>query len=663
MQIGMSATTAKTLEHNTKASQRAQFLLEEFQANVYRTTDRLFCFLMIVQWIVGVVAAVWITPYTWIGTQYKIHTHVLAAIFLGGIIVSLPIAFVLRSPGRPLTRHIIAIAQMLFGAILIHLTGGRIETHFHIFGSLAFLAIYRDWKVLLTATMVVSLDHVVRGSLNPTSIFGVVDAGSWRWLEHFVWVLFIDVFLIAACFHGIREMRTIAFRQSELEETQSKIEATVIERTSQLEHARLEAERAGRAKSEFLANMSHEIRTPMTAILGFADLLAETVGCPASSSNHQEYLGTIRRNGEHLLQIINDILDVSKIEAGKLEVETIPLELPHVVNEVLALMRVRASSKGLSLEPIFEGEIPKTIQSDPVRLRQILLNLVGNAIKFTRTGRVQIVISYIKQQAVVRFDVVDTGIGMSSDQVKNLFRAFVQADNTTTRQFGGSGLGLHISKQLVELLGGELHVSSTLGTGSTFSVSLPTGPWNEADLVAPHDLQCSVYGTHDSSQESDAKHSCSEMKAPLQGIRILFAEDGLDNQKLISHVLRKAGAEVHIVGNGKLAIEQLTNNATLEGPFLDPLPFDLLLSDMQMPEMDGYSTARFLRGRGCSLPIIALTANAMSDDSCKCIESGCDDYTTKPIHREKLIDLCLRWKATKNRDSRRIDSMEKEKVC
>jgi signal transduction histidine kinase/CheY-like chemotaxis protein len=662
MQEGMSTTSTMALERNTKVTQRAQFLLEEFQSIVYRNTDRLFCFLMLVQWIVGVVAAIWITPYTWIGTQYKIHTHVLAAIFLGGIVVSLPIAFVLRSPGRPLTRHIIAISQMLFGALLIHLTGGRIETHFHIFGSLAFLAIYRDWKVLLTATIVVSLDHVVRGSLNPTSIFGAIDAGSWRWLEHFVWVLFIDVFLIAACFHGIREMRTIAFRQSELEDTQSKIEATVIERTSQLEQARLEAERAGRAKSEFLANMSHEIRTPMTAILGFADLLAETVGCPSASDSHYQYLGTIRRNGEHLLQITNDILDVSKIEAGKLEVETIPLELTHVVNEVLALMRVRAHSKGLSLEPFFDGEIPKTIQSDPVRLRQILLNLIGNAIKFTKTGRVQMVISYVKQHGIVRFDVVDTGIGMSSDQVNNLFRPFVQADNTTTRQFGGSGLGLHISKQLAELLGGELQVTSTLGTGSTFSVSLPIGPWNNADLVAPCEAQSAVYDTRDSGLDSDAKPFHSLSNAPLQGTKILFAEDGLDNQKLISHILRKAGADVLIVENGKLAIEQLTDDATLEGNFLDPLPFDLLLTDMQMPEMDGYSTARFLRDRGCSIPIIALTANAMSDDSGNCLESGCDDYTTKPIHRENLIDLCWRWKTNKNRESCRLESLEQEKV-
>ncbi len=653
----------KPTEGNSEVSQRAGFLLEEFRSRVYRSTDRMFCFLMIVQWFVGVAAAIWIAPYTWIGTQYQIHSHVLAAIFLGGIIVSLPIGLALFFPGRPLTRHTIAIAQMLFGALLIHLTGGRIETHFHIFGSLAFLAIYRDWKVLITATLVVSLDHVYRGLLDPLSIFGSADAGNWRWLEHFVWVMFIDVFLIAACLHGIREMRTIAFRQSELEDTQSKIEATVIERTSQLEHARLEAERAGRIKSEFLANMSHEIRTPMTAILGFADLLAETVGCPSSSQNHHEYLGTIRRNGEHLLQIINDILDVSKIEAGKLEVETIPLELTYVVNEVLALMRVRADAKSLCLEAIFDGEIPKTILSDPVRLRQILLNLVGNAIKFTKTGRVQMVISYIKQQRVVRFDVVDTGMGMSSDQVNNLFRAFVQADNTTTRQFGGSGLGLHISKQLAELLGGELQVTSTLGAGSTFSVSLPIGPWNDADLVALCEAQSAVASTRDSGQGSDAKPFKSISNAPLQGTKILFAEDGLDNQKLISHVLRKAGADVLIVDNGKLAIEQLTNDATLEGKFLDPLPFDLLLTDMQMPEMDGYSTARFLRNRGCTLPIVALTANAMSDDSSKCLESGCDDYTTKPIHREKLIELCLRWKTNKNRDFRNLDSWNEEKVC
>lgn len=272
------------------------------------------------------------------------------------------------------------------------------------------------------------------------------------------------------------------------------------------------------------------------------------------------------------------------------------------------------------------------------------------------------VITYIKQQGVVHFDVVDTGIGLSSDQVNDLFSAFLQADNTTTRQFDGFVLRLQFSKQLMEMLGRELHVSSTLGTGSTFSVSLPVGPGNDGDLVAPCDAQSAVYGIRDSDQGYDAKPYHSMSTATLQGTKILFEEDGLKNQKLISYVLRKAGADVLIVENGKLAIKQLTDNSTLEGKFSDPLPIELLLTDMQMPEMDEHSTARFLRGQSCSIPMIALTANAMSDDSCKYLESGCDGCTTKPIHREKPIEFCLQWKTTMKRESCRNDSLEATKV-
>ena len=276
-------------------SSQADQLLYEFRQSIFRTTDRFFCILMLVQWLAGIAAAIWITPYTWIGTQYQTHVHVLAAIFLGGLIVSLPIAFTLLLPGFARTRHVVATGQMLFGALLIHLTGGRIETHFHIFGSLAFLKIYSDWHVLVTATTVVVLDHFLRGSLDPQSIFGVVTAGQWRWMEHAGWVVFIDIFLVAGCIHGVREMRTIAFRQAQVEETHARVEAIIVERTAELESSRVEAERAGRVKSEFLANMSHEIRTPMTAILGFAELLATEIDHEAASLNQKEYVGTIRR--------------------------------------------------------------------------------------------------------------------------------------------------------------------------------------------------------------------------------------------------------------------------------------------------------------------------------------------------------------------------------
>jgi len=599
---------------------------------------------MVVQWLAGIATAIWITPYTWIGTEYQIHVHVFAAVFLGGAIVSLPIILTLWMPGYIVTRHVVAAGQMLFGALLIHLTGGRIETHFHIFGSLAFLKIYRDWRVLVTATVVVALDHVVRGTFHPLSIFGAADAGQWRWVEHAGWVLFIDFFLVAACVHGVRQMRLMAIRQSEVEETQARVEAKVVERTMELELAKFEAERAGRAKSEFLANMSHEIRTPMTAILGFADLLAAEVDRESSSPNHHEYIGTIRRNGEHLLEIIEDILDVSKIEADKLTVESISVQPTQIIYDVVSLMRVRADAKKLPLEVSFATGIPKTIQSDPLRLRQILLNLVGNAIKFTESGSVRLVVRHAEETGSLDFDVIDTGIGLTQGQLSNLFQAFVQADTTTTRRFGGSGLGLRISKCLAELLGGNLVVTSQIGKGSTFTATIPTGPLNNTAIITQEEARRVVTELH-SPKRSLAPQQAVWAPKKLNGMRILLAEDGPDNQRLITFVLRKAGAEVQVAENGRMAIEMLTVDGTLHGEMMDPLPFDLLVSDMQMPEMDGYDTARHLRARGCTIPILALTANAMSDDAAKCLDAGCSDYASKPIDKDKLISKCLDWRA------------------
>ena len=642
-----TATTATTMEF-LSISERAKTLLFLHRQDISRHTDKIFCVLMMVQWILGIAAAVWITPHTWIGAQYLVHVHLLAAIFLGGLIVSLPIAFTLWMPGRAVTRHTVAVGQMLFGALLIHLTGGRIETHFHVFGSLAFLHIYRDWRVLITASTVVVLDHVIRSVWDPQSIYGVVLAGEWRWLEHAGWVVFIDIFLIAACIRGVREMRIIANRQSEAEAMHAKIEAIVVERTAQLETACSKAEEAGRAKSDFLANMSHEIRTPMTAILGFADLLATEVEREQSPCLHQEYVQIIRRNGEHLLDIINDILDISKIEAGKMEVEHVPMQPAQIVHDVLSLMSVRAKAKSLRLEAIFETDIPETIQSDPVRLRQILMNLVGNAIKFTELGSVRLIGRYEREESSLHFDVTDTGIGMTPKQLSRMFQAFVQADTSTTRKFGGSGLGLRISKRLAEMLGGDILVTSQFGKGSTFTATIPTGTLDGVPLIHRDDVYKVV-------MESRVK-PLSAVLVPkagavckLNGMRILLAEDGTDNQRLISHVLRKAGAHVRIVENGRLAVESLTVDGTLDGELLDPPPVDLLLSDMQMPEMDGYAATRLLRAKGCSLPIVALTANAMAGDADKCIQAGCDEYESKPIDKDKLIATCLKSRFAKLR--------------
>lgn len=407
--------------------------------------------------------------------------------------------------------------------------------------------------------------------------------------------------------------------------------------------AQAQAEAANAAKTEFLANMSHEIRTPMTAILGFTDLLAVEGHRDSQPIRRLEYIDTIRRNGEHLLEIINDILDISKIEAGKMSIESVPTSPANLVHDVLSLMDVRAKAKGLRLEAIFENAVPEFIQTDPVRVRQILVNLVGNALKFTEIGQVLLSIRTDFVNRRMSFTVSDSGIGMSQAQIDRLFGAFVQADASTTRKFGGTGLGLRISKRLAEMLGGDIDVESAPGRGSCFTATIMTGDLEGVTTLEPLSARAAVRDVLTVPARTTDASKPSESEMALAGMRILLAEDGPDNQRLIGHFLRKAGAEVVVVENGKLAVESLTVDNTLEGALIVPPPFDLCVTDMQMPEMDGYAATRLLRAKGSTLPIVALTANAMSSDMQRCLDAGCDDYATKPIDKQSLVQTCARW--------------------
>ncbi len=381
-------------------------------------------------------------------------------------------------------------------------------------------------------------------------------------------------------------------------------------------------EAANRAKSAFLANMSHEIRTPMTAILGFSESLLDD---GLTADEQVEAVRTIHRNGTHLLSVINDILDLSKVEAGRMKVEKIDCVPAQLAADVAEMFRARAEEKGIAVELEHHGAIPATVHTDPTRLRQILVNLLGNAIKFTESGRVQLILRLVDGSDSPRlwFDVVDTGVGMSEHQVARLFAPFSQADTSMSRRFGGTGLGLAISRRFAEMLGGDVTIVSTeVEVGSHFRASITVGsldgvvmlndPW-VADQSAP------------SESPSAATDSLD--------LRLLLAEDGIDNQRLITHILKRAGAEVTVVDNGRRAVDQALE-AREKGE-----PFDVILMDMQMPVMDGYRATELLRERGYAGAIIALTAQAMAEDRDRCIQSGCDDYASKPVDRRNLIEM------------------------
>ena len=386
------------------------------------------------------------------------------------------------------------------------------------------------------------------------------------------------------------------------------------------------ADTATRAKSEFLANMSHEIRTPMTAILGFSEMLLGEDGIDRAPPARVDSLRTIQRNGRYLLDLINDILDLSKIEAGKIELEEAECSPSQVVSDVVSLMQVRADAKNLTLDAEFEGMIPETIRTDPLRLRQVLINLLGNALKFTELGGVRLKVRFLSMlssdaSSKLVFEVIDTGIGMTAEQTQRLFQPFMQADNSTSRRFGGTGLGLTISKRLAELLGGDITLTSQHGIGSTFSLVIDPGPLDGVPMVNPPDTRC---GTSEPSNET------AFMPEGLS-CRILLAEDGPDNQRLIAFLLRKAGAEVDLAENGLVARERAMERLN-QGK-----PYDVVLMDMQMPIMDGYQATRELRKSGYDRPIVALTANAMAGDREKCLAAGCDEFATKPIDRRALL--------------------------
>jgi two-component system, sensor histidine kinase and response regulator len=699
---------AQQSPHSNGWTDRADELFQQHRQEIYRNTDQLFARLMLFQWVAAIIIATIISPRTWVGQSSYIHIHIWAAIFMGGAITVFPIWMTRAWPGTALTRHIIAVAQMLMSVLLIDLTGGRIETHFHVFGSLVILSFYRDWRVLISATIVVYLDHFLRGIYWPYSVYGVLSASPWRSVEHAGWVIFEDVFLVISCLRSIREMRFIANHTAALESSEqnfrqifeeapigmavvgldgryARVNATLckmvgyseeeltsrtpseitycddidkdkqltqrlltgITRTSvekryvrkdgeiiwatrtaclmrdesgrprhylamveditqrkkdavALEEAKNEAERANRAKDKFLAVLSHELRTPLTPVLMSAAALERE---PGIKPELRRQFGMMRRNVELEARLIDDLLDLTRVSHGKLQ---LLLSGPVDVHSLLAHSEqiVRADAQNKSL--VLRLELTATehhVAGDDARINQVFWNLLKNAIKFTPAGGQITLRTANPRPGQLIITVSDNGIGIDQETLPFVFRAFEQGDIRGMQPCSGLGLGLSISKAIVELHGGTIRAESAgRDLGAVFTVELSTVlPFPEAQIQAsqPRRLRGRSY-------------------------RLLVVEDHEPTLAVLTRLLRSQGHDVMTASTVKDALTLASKNT-----------FDFVISDLGLPDGSGIDLMMVL-SNDYGLRGIALSGYGMAEDLAKTEQAGFLAHLVKPINFDQL---------------------------